>query len=83
MRNELGKIKKKKAAGPKDISSGLLRSYADQLCGIVGYVFNMSLKLGRVPELWKPSCVVPVQKKRSPHMEDFNSFRVAADVMST
>ena len=36
----------------------------------------MSLKLGKVPLLWKTSCVVPVPK--IPHPKDFNSYRPVA-----
>ena len=46
VRKELKKIKVKKAAGPDDISSRLLKPCVDQLCGTVEHVFNLSLKLG-------------------------------------
>ena len=75
VRHELRKLKTKKAAGPDDISSRLLKSCADQLCGIVEHIFNMSLMLGRVPQLWKTSCLVPVPKK---HPKDLNSYRPVA-----
>ncbi|KAI4889719.1 hypothetical protein NFI96_009930 [Prochilodus magdalenae] len=65
VRNELRKIKAK-AAGPDGISARLLKSCADQLCRVVEHMFNMSLKLGRVPQLWKTSCVVPVTKHSNP-----------------
>ncbi|KAI4888458.1 hypothetical protein NFI96_007525 [Prochilodus magdalenae] len=39
-------------------------------------MFNMSLKLGRVPQLWKTSCVVPVPKTQ--HPKDLNSYRPVA-----
>ena len=78
VRRELRKIKVKKAAGLDGISSRLLKSCADQLCGIVEHVFNLSLKLGRVPQLWKTSCVVPVPKM--PHPKDLNS---GADIALT
>ncbi|KAI3353495.1 hypothetical protein L3Q82_019286 [Scortum barcoo] len=65
VRNALKKNRARKAAGPDGISSRLLKSCADQLCGIFGYTFNLSLKLGRVPQLWKTSCIVPVPK--TPH----------------
>ncbi|KAI3366522.1 hypothetical protein L3Q82_000652 [Scortum barcoo] len=48
----------------------------DQLCGIFGYTFNLSLKLGRVPQLWKTSCIVPVPK--TPHPKELNSYRPVA-----
>ena len=53
-----------------------LQSCVDQLCRIVEYIFNMSLKLEKVPLLWKTSFVVPVPK--IPHPKDFNSYRPAA-----
>ncbi|KAG1931020.1 hypothetical protein F2P79_021847 [Pimephales promelas] len=36
-------------------------------------IFNVSLKLGVVPQLWKTSCVVPVPK--ASHPKDLNSYR--------
>ena len=62
--------------GPEGYRSGwdqLLKSCADQLCRIVEYILNMSLKPGKVPLLWKTSCVVSVPKL--PHPKDFNSYR--------
>ena len=46
------------------------------LCRIVKYPLNMSLKLGKVPMLWKTSCVLPVPK--NPHPKDFISYRPVA-----
>ncbi|KAI4894320.1 hypothetical protein NFI96_009751 [Prochilodus magdalenae] len=76
VRNELRKIKAKKAAGPDGISARLLKSCGDQLCGVLEHMFSMSLKLGRVPQLWKTSCVVPVPKTQ--HPKDLNSYRPVA-----
>ena len=59
---QLRKMKAKKAMGPDRISSRLLKSCADQLCRIVEYIFNMNVKLGKVPLLWKSSCMEPVPK---------------------
>ncbi|KAI3354913.1 hypothetical protein L3Q82_004704 [Scortum barcoo] len=39
-------------------------------------MFNLSLKLGRVPQLWKTSCIVPVPK--TPHPKELNSYRPVA-----
>ncbi|KAI3370902.1 hypothetical protein L3Q82_007411 [Scortum barcoo] len=76
VRNALKKNRARKAAGPDGISSRLLKSCADQLCGIFRYTFNLSLKLGRVPQLWKTSCIVPVPK--TPHPKELNSYRPVA-----
>lgn len=35
-----------------------------QLCGIVEHIYDMSLRLQKVPQLWKTSCVVPVPKSQ-------------------
>ncbi|GAA6226633.1 RNA-directed DNA polymerase from mobile element jockey-like, partial, partial [Lates japonicus] len=51
VRDELRRIRARKATGPDGISSRLLKSCADQLCEIVEHLFNTSLKLGRVPQL--------------------------------
>ncbi|KAL3984483.1 hypothetical protein ACER0C_016108 [Sarotherodon galilaeus] len=76
VRRELRRIKVKKAAGPDGISSRVVRSCADQLCGVMEHLFNLSLRLGRVPQLWKTSCVVPVPKTSRP--KDLNGYRPVA-----
>jgi len=75
VRSELRKVKAKKAVGPDGISSRLLKSCADQLCGTMRIIFNM-LMLGKVLHLWKTSCVVPVPK--TPHSKDLSSYRPVA-----
>ncbi|KAL3993517.1 platelet-activating factor acetylhydrolase IB subunit alpha [Sarotherodon galilaeus] len=40
------------------------------------HLFNLSLRLGRVPQLWKTSCVVPLPK--TPRPKDLNSYRPVA-----
>ncbi|TWW81279.1 hypothetical protein D4764_01G0010940 [Takifugu flavidus] len=76
VRKALKKNRARKATGPDGISSRLLKSCADQLCGIFSHTFNLSLKLGRVPQLWKTSCIVPVPK--TPHPKELNSYRPVA-----
>lgn len=76
VRNQLRKMNVRKAAGPDKISSRLLRTCSDQLCDIVQHLFNLSLKLGRAPQLWKTSCLVPVPK--NPHPKKLNSYRPVA-----
>ena len=72
VKGELARLKVKKATGPDGISSGLLKSCASQLCRIVEHLFNKSLRLQRVPQLWKTSCVVPVPKSSRP--SDLNHY---------
>lgn len=35
------------------ITSRVVRSCADQLCGVMEHIFELSLRLGRVQQLWK------------------------------
>lgn len=58
------------------IGSRVIKVDADQLCGLMAHIINLSLKLGRVPLLWKISSMVLVQKSRRP--KDFNNFRLVA-----
>ncbi|KAL0158830.1 hypothetical protein M9458_046906, partial [Cirrhinus mrigala] len=73
VRRELKKTKARKATGPDNISSRLLRECTDQLCEVVLFMFNLSLSLERVPALWKTSCVVPVPKIS--HPKKLNHYR--------
>ncbi|TWW62754.1 hypothetical protein D4764_04G0014010 [Takifugu flavidus] len=76
VRKALKKNRARKVMGPDGISSRLLKSCADQLCGIFSYTFNLSLKLERVPQLWKTSCIISVPK--TPRPKDLNSYRAVA-----
>lgn len=66
VRSELKRIKPRKAPGPDGIGSRLLKDCADPLSGVITRLYNLSLSLGRVPVLWKTSCVVPVPKTARP-----------------
>ncbi|TWW80173.1 hypothetical protein D4764_10G0012030 [Takifugu flavidus] len=76
VRMALKKNRARKAMGPDGISSRLLKSCTDQLCGIFSHMFNLSLKLRRVPQLCKTSCIVPVLK--TPHPKELNSYKPVA-----
>ncbi len=43
-----------------------LKACADQICWVIHYIFNLSLRLRKGTCLWKTSCVVPVPKKTNP-----------------
>ncbi|KAI3352024.1 hypothetical protein L3Q82_020254 [Scortum barcoo] len=67
VRNALKKNRARKAAGPDGISSRLLKSCADQLCGIFRvHTFNLSLKLGRVPQALEDVLHRPSAKDTAP-----------------
>lgn len=48
----------------------------DQLSDIFHYIFTQSLKLHKVPELWKHSVIAPVGKSNTP--KALNNFRPVA-----
>ena len=76
VRKELKRTKARKAIGPDGINSRLLKDYADQLCGVLLHIFNLSLSLEKVPLLWKTLCLVPVPK--TAHPREPNHFRPVA-----
>ncbi|TWW53378.1 putative RNA-directed DNA polymerase from transposon BS [Takifugu flavidus] len=47
-------------------------------------VFNLSLELGKVPTLWKTSCIIPVPKKNRPsELNDFRPVALTSHLMKT
>ncbi|XP_068162187.1 uncharacterized protein [Antennarius striatus] len=72
----LRRLRPYKAAGPDKVSPRLLRACASELGGPLQQLFNLSLRLGRVPSLWKTSCIVPVPKKGRP--TELNDHRPVA-----
>ncbi|KAI3352050.1 hypothetical protein L3Q82_020867 [Scortum barcoo] len=54
----------------------LLKACARELGHPLQRIFNLSLGQGRVPQLWKTSCIIPVPKK--PHPGELNDFRPVA-----
>ncbi|KAM3860001.1 uncharacterized protein ACN63O_016557 [Diretmus argenteus] len=54
----------------------MLKACAAVLGEPLKHIFDLSLRLGRVPTLWKTSCLIPVPKK--PHPSELNDFRPVA-----
>ncbi|KAI4904812.1 hypothetical protein NFI96_000060 [Prochilodus magdalenae] len=84
VRGELRRLHTRKAAGPDRVCPRLLKSCAAELGAPLQHIFNLSLCLGRVPTLWKTSCLVPVPKKERPsHLNDFRPVALTSHVMKT
>ncbi|KAL6470652.1 hypothetical protein MHYP_G00217710 [Metynnis hypsauchen] len=48
------------------------------------HIFNLSLRLGRVPTLWKTSCIIPIPKRGRPsELNDFRPVALTSHVMKT
>ena len=76
VRAELRRIRTRKACGPDKVCPRLLKACAVELGEPLQHVFNLSLRQGKVPALWKTSCLIPVPKK--PHPRELNDFRPIA-----
>ena len=76
VKSQFKHLNAKKAPGPDGISPRLLKNCADQLSGVFTNIFNLSLELGKVPECFKKSVVIPVPKK--PSISCLNDYRPVA-----
>ena len=62
----------------------LLKACAAELGEPLQYIFNMSLRLGKVPTLWKTSCIVPVPKTPRPSvLNDYRPVALTSHIMKT
>ena len=59
-----------KSNGPDEISGRMLKYTAPSIALAVTVLFNLSLKLGRVPLGWKSSLVVPIPKTPAANSPD-------------
>ena len=83
VRGELRKLHTRKAAGSDKVCPRLLKSCAAELGAPLQHIFNLSLRLGRVPTLWKTSCLIPVPKRGRPsELNDFRPVALTSHVMS-
>jgi len=82
VRRQLEKLHQRRAEGPDGISPRVLKTCATQLSGVLQRLFNLSLRLGEVPVLWKTSCLVPVPKKSTPSgLNDYRPVALTSHVM--
>lgn len=54
----------------------MLKVCTEQLAGVFWHIFDLCLRLKKVPKIWKTSCIVTVPKKGCPGT--LNDFRSAA-----
>ena len=59
----LHKINPHSATGPDAISAWMLRMFAEEVAPSIASLFNLSLSLGKLPNDWKHSSVVPIPKE--------------------
>lgn len=61
--DSIKKLKNKMTSGPDCIPSFLIRDCAYVLCQPLKILFNLSLKLGTFPDIWKKARVCPILKQ--------------------
>ncbi|KAI4879014.1 hypothetical protein NFI96_008915 [Prochilodus magdalenae] len=76
VRKTLCSVDPRKAAGPDNIPSRVLRECADQLTDVFTDIFNISLSSATVPTCLKATTIIPVQKKSS--VSCLNDYRPVA-----
>lgn len=75
-------LEERKSLGPDDIGGRVLRNCDMQLAGIFCFIFQWSLKLHKVPSLWKDSVIVPMPKIQNPKTaDDFRPVALTSLVM--
>ena len=60
-------IKPHSATGLDGVTSWMLRSFSEDIAPSVSSLFNLSIRVGRIPSDWNLSHVVPIQKESSCH----------------
>ena len=84
VRRNFSRLKIRKAAGPDNISPGLLRNCAAQLSVVLTDIFNMSLQSCMVPHCFKKSTIIPVPKKTQPIcLNDYRPVALTSVIMKT
>ncbi len=72
----LRRVNIRKAAGPDSIPGRVLKTCAHQLAGVFTDIFNLSFSLSAVPQCFKTSTIVPIQK--TPKASCLNDWRPVA-----
>lgn len=84
VRAELKSLHPQKEIGPNGLCHRLLWKCAAQVAEPLRCMFNRSLQQGRVPVLWKTSCLVPVPKVGHPaKMNNYRKVALTSHLMKT
>ncbi len=75
VRNQFIKLNIRKASGPDGLDGIVLKQCCDQLCGVFSR-HQLSFDQHIIPEIWKTSKIIPVQKKTKSSV--LNDFRPVA-----
>jgi len=70
-----------KGAGPDGIPNSFLKCFCEQLVYPLTHIFNLSLRMGRLPRYWKLSHIIPIFKKGD--RSDISNHRGISIISST
>ena len=75
-------VNPRKADGPDNIPSRVLRACADQLAGVFTDIFNQCLSQSPVPTCFKMATIVPVPKKaKKTELNDYSPVALTSVIM--
>ena len=78
----LNKCKPGKAAGPDSIPTNFLKQCSREIAEVMTPLFNMCLRAGKIPQIWKKSNVTPLPKCKQPkEMKDYRPIALTSTVM--
>ena len=60
--NQLSRLNTKKATGPDNIPTWVLRDFCQVLAGLVACLWNSSIREGKISNVWKSAYVTPLPK---------------------
>ena len=84
VRHILSKLNIHKAAGPDEVSPRLLRACSSQLSCVFADIFNKSLSICKVPNIFKKSTIIPVPKKATiSQLNDYRPVALTSVIMKT
>lgn len=82
VRKALKRVNVRKAVGLDGIPGHVLRSFADQLAGLLTSIFNESFAQSVVPTCFKKSVIVPVPKNNKPScLNDYRPVALTSQIM--
>ena len=62
VRNQLKRLKRKKATGVDELTTSMIKDCAENLAPVLSHIINLSLNSGTFPNLWKIAKVTPIYK---------------------
>ncbi len=76
LKKNLKRVKNGKSTGPDRISNEMIKNDGETLLVAISYTYNIIIKYGEYPAVWKKSIITPIHK--SANINDPNNYRELA-----